>query len=154
MEILFITATKTEWWAFKDEIEILSTEHKCYLTSSLSEAHKILQNGIDKVVIYPFNIGYADYTINMDKDPQTFAGYYFWEQELAIKQIPTIVVDFEIQLSSFMDKIIEVDWESGLKVTFFHRYVRCVKRGGLRYEERNKQGLIKLILKNQKQGIP
>jgi hypothetical protein len=154
MKILFITATKTEWWAFKDEIEILSKEHKCYLTSSLSEAYKILQNGIDKVVIYPFSIGYADYTINMSKDPQTFAGYYFWKQELAIKGIPTIVVDFEIQLASFMNKIIWTDWEDAPKVTFFHRYIRYFKHQELRYEKKNVKGLIKLILKNQKQGIP
>jgi len=118
-KILFITSTDTIGWAFDDEIELLGNDYECHKVSSLIEAQKIVQSGIDKVVIYPFYIARYDDIDLGDRHPRIFAGYCFWEQKLADKKIPTIVVDLHVQPSTFLEEIIKIGWKKSPNVFFF-----------------------------------
>ena len=73
---------------------------------------------------------------------------------ISINGTKIYLTDKDVNPFTFMNKIIWTDWEDAPKVTFFHRYIRYFKHQELRYEKKNVKGLIKLILKNQKQGIP
>jgi len=118
-KILFIASTDTIGWAFNNEIELLGDAYECHKVSSLIEAQKIVESGVDKVVIYPFCIARYD---NIDPEglhPLIFAGYCFWKQKLTDKKIPTIVVDFHIQHYTFIEEIIKIGWRPSPNVRFF-----------------------------------
>ncbi len=118
-KILFITSDDSIDWAFKHEIELLEKDYECHVVSSLSAAQKIVQEGVDTVVMYPFYIKWANYNISAREDLRCFAGYYFWKQELAEKKIPTIVVDFHMQINDFMEAIMKMEWKEDHHVVFF-----------------------------------
>ncbi|MEI7616874.1 MAG: hypothetical protein WCJ54_09205 [Actinomycetota bacterium] len=122
-KILFITSDNSAGWAFQNEIEILGKRYQCYIVSSLSKAFTILQQGVNKVVMYPFYIAWHNYEIkshSSNEDLRNLAGYYFWKQELEAKKIPTIVVDLEMQVREYMEEIEKKDWKNNPDVTFFY----------------------------------
>lgn len=123
-KILFITSDDSVSWAFKNEIELLENNYECHVVSSLFDAQKIAQEGVDKVVMYPFYITWANYAINSHEDLLCFAGYYFWKQELADKKIPTIVVDFQMQIDLYMEAIMKMEWKEDSHVVFFSHNCR------------------------------
>jgi hypothetical protein len=117
--ILFITSDST-YRSFNYVIEELGEEYKCFVVDSLTKALKVLEGGVDQVVMYPFYIKYYDYYLNTNQDPRLFAGYQFWKQELANKNIPIIVVNLNVQDAIIMPQLIEKNWENEANVLFFN----------------------------------
>ncbi len=119
--ILFITSDST-YKAFDYVIEELGEEYKCFVVDSLAKALKVLEAGIDQVVMYPFYIKYYGYNLNLGttQDTRVFAGYCFWKQELAEKAIRTIVINSQkLQVSSLMSEIEKTGWDKEANVIFF-----------------------------------
>ena len=139
MKILFITEFQAGWWAFLNEIEKLKKENQCFLTDSLKEAQKIVEYGIDKVVMFPISVSYDDYEITSEKNLKFLAGYCFWKQELEKRDIPTIVVNiYESSysyISGIMEELKKEDWIQNPKVIFF----------GSNFEQESTQQLVELI---------
>lgn len=147
-KILFITEATTRWWAFMNEIDALKKLGiECHLTDSIDQAKKILDTGVDKVVIFPFAISYPCYEFDPqvvgDKDLKYFAGYCFWKQEIFPKNIPTIIVniyppDYDY-VAEAMEMMKQQDWKTDTNVTFFGS--SCSDDGG----RHNEKKLVELI---------
>ena len=126
-KILFITEFQTTWWAFMNEIFYLKEQgFTCTITDSLEEAKKIVDAGVDKVVMFPMFISWLNYEINddtIDEDTMKFfTGYFFWKQELEEKKIPTIIVniyDTYSYVTEAMTNLTKKDWKENPNVTFF-----------------------------------
>jgi len=118
-KILFITCKDTIQSDFRNEIRILGSNYNCIVTSALTEAHTIVNLGVDRVIMYPFYITHKGYKLSSDKNPIIFAAYWFWKQEVAEKGISTIVIDFQMQPAAFMREVKRKDWETDPNVKFF-----------------------------------
>jgi hypothetical protein len=118
MKILFITSYST-YRAFKHTIEALGEGYQCLVVDSLAKALKLLESGVDKIVMYPFYIKYYDYNLNTNQDARVFAGYRLWKQELANKNIPIVVVNLNLQDARIMPELMQTNWESEANVAFF-----------------------------------
>ncbi len=119
--VLFITSDST-FKSFDYVIESLGKEYKCIVVDSLTKALKILETGVDQVVMYPFYIKYYGYNLNLDtnQDTRVFAGYRFWRQELYQKGTPTIVVNLKnLQVAYLMSEIRKIAWDKEANVIFF-----------------------------------
>jgi hypothetical protein len=126
-KILFITEHTTSWWAFEKEMDILRTDgFECFLTDDLVEAKKILDTGIDKVVMFPIAISYDNYEINPGTAPgkelKFLAGYCFWKQDLAKRNIPTMIVNIYQSDYGYIADIMTIlqkeDWNTDPNVVF------------------------------------
>lgn len=122
--ILFITSDST-FKSFDYVIESLGEEYKAIVVDSLAKALKILETGVDQVVMYPFYIKHYGYNLNLDtnQDARVFAGYSFWKQELCQRGTPTIVVNLKnLQVASLMSEIKKIGWDKEPNVILFDHY--------------------------------
>lgn len=117
-KILFITSSSAYVWV-QYAIEILGKDFICYSASSSYEAREYIAHGVDKVVMYPFYIGWTTGEFSDGVDLRNFAGYYFWKQYILPKNIPIIVVNLEIQHHSFMTNLSTTAWQNQNNVIFF-----------------------------------